>query len=165
MSRRRGAGRGRSRRGAESGRPGIGAERTVFTVKNRLSELERAGRLLAEFGARHHVPVETTFACDLALGEVLANVISYAYDDGREHEIEVRLSVTGGQVVLEVEDDGRPFDPLAVPPPRLDAPLAERPVGGLGLHLVRSVMDGVEHHRRHGRNLLVLRKAMGPPHT
>lgn len=137
------------------------AERTTFTLTNRLVELERAGRLLAEFGRSHRVPAETTFACDLALGELLTNVISYGYEDGREHEIVVRLSIAEGEMVVEVEDDGRPFDPLAAPAPDLAAPLAERPVGGLGLHLVRSVMDDVEYHRRHGRNRLVLRKAMG----
>jgi serine/threonine-protein kinase RsbW len=163
MGRRRPSRRGRSRGETEPARQRARVERVTFTLKNRLAELEHAGRLVAEFGRSHHVPAETTFACDLALGEILTNVISYGFDDGREHEIVVRLSIERGEVVVEVEDDGRAFDPLSASTPDLDAPLAERPVGGLGLHLVQSVMDVVEHQRRHGRNLLRLRKAVGAP--
>ena len=60
----------------------------------------------------------------------------------------------------EVEDDGRPFDPLGVPAPDLQAPLPERRVGGLGIHFVRRLMSEVRYARVDGRNRLVLRKRL-----
>ena len=71
------------------------------------------------------------------------------------------LALEGDELTIRVEDDGRAFDPLQAPPPDLDLPLEERPVGGLGIHIVRSVMDAVEYQRRGGRNVLTMRKTIG----
>jgi anti-sigma regulatory factor (Ser/Thr protein kinase) len=92
------------------------------------------------------------------LEEVLANVISYGYDDAGEHEIMLRLSCTGEEITAEVEDGGRPFNPLAAAPPDTSKSLEDRPVGGLGIHLVRALMDAVEYSQQQGRNLLVMKK-------
>jgi serine/threonine-protein kinase RsbW len=62
--------------------------------------------------------------------------------------------------VVEVEDDGRPFDPLLVPPPDLTLPLERRPIGGLGIHLIRSLMDEVAYARHDGRNVLKMAKRL-----
>jgi anti-sigma regulatory factor (Ser/Thr protein kinase) len=61
-------------------------------------------------------------------------------------------------LVLEVEDDGRAFNPLQIPPPDLKGPLAERKVGGLGLHLVREFTSSITYDRKQGKNRLVVRK-------
>ena len=127
-------------------------------VKNRLSELERVAQLVEEFGKRCGLPAQTIFEATLALDEILTNIISYAYDDGAEHDIVVRLSVLAGELSVEVEDDGRPFNPLEVATPLLDVPIDQRPIGGLGMHLVRQVMHGLEYRRAHGKNLLLMRK-------
>jgi serine/threonine-protein kinase RsbW len=58
---------------------------------------------------------------------------------------------------VEVEDDGRPFNPLEAPPPDIGKPLAEREVGGLGIHLVRKMMDELEYRRENDKNLLILK--------
>ena len=134
--------------------------RCTVTLKNLLSELERMSGIVQAFGARHALPAKVVFAVNLALDEVLTNIMSYGYDDGRPHDIVVRLSLGAGALVVEAEDDGRPFNPLAVAEPRTDQPLAERPVGGLGLHLVRNVMDDLEYRRQGDRNVLVMRKSI-----
>ena len=131
---------------------------TTIAIKNRLSELERVGHAVEEFGQRLGLPANVTFELSLAVDEVVTNIISYAYDDRREHDIVVRLEEQSGDITVEIEDDGRPFNPLTVPEPRVDLPLDERPIGGLGMHLVRKVTDAVEYHRRRDRNLLVMRK-------
>jgi anti-anti-sigma factor len=131
---------------------------TTITVENRLSELERLGRGVETFAQRAGLSPQATFELSLAVDEVVTNIISYAYGDGDAHEIVVRLAVESGDVVVEIEDDGRPFDPLAVPAPRVDLPPAARPVGGLGMHLVRKVTDAVHYERRQERNRLVMRK-------
>jgi anti-sigma regulatory factor (Ser/Thr protein kinase) len=136
---------------------------TAITIrlKNRLSELERVSRLVAEFAAQHQVPAPAAFDLAFAIDEVLTNVISYAYTDDQEHDIIVRLSQTAGELDVEVEDDGRPFDPLSVAEPRIDQPLEHRPVGGLGLHLVRAATDNLEYRREDGKNVLTIHKRVG----
>jgi anti-sigma regulatory factor (Ser/Thr protein kinase) len=89
-------------------------------------------------------------------------VILHAYDDARVHEIAVGLELEDGVLRAEVRDDGRPFDPLTVPPLDLDRGIDERGIGGLGIHVVRSTMDSVDYRREDGRNVLVLRKRVGP---
>ena len=72
------------------------------------------------------------------------------------------LRLDAGTVVVQVEDEGRPFNPLEAPPVDLDAPIEGRPIGGLGIHLIRSLMDAIEYRHEDGRNVLVMRKAAGP---
>ncbi len=126
-------------------------------LKNNLSELESLNKVVAEFAERHHLSSKVLFNLNLALEEILTNVISYAYDDKDEHQITVRLFLEQGQMKVEVEDDGRPFNPLEAPEPDLSKSLEERPVGGLGIHLVRDLMDELENRRDEGRNLFLIK--------
>jgi anti-sigma regulatory factor (Ser/Thr protein kinase) len=64
---------------------------------------------------------------------------------------------------IEVEDDGRPFDPLAHSAPDLSQPLDKRPVGGMGIHMIRKSMDRVEYRRADGKNILTMTKAIKAP--
>ena len=100
----------------------------------------------------------------VALDEVLANVLSHAYDDAGAHEIRIALAVYPDALRAEIEDDGRPFDPLTVAAPDRAAALAERGVGGLGIHFVRSLMSEVAYRRIGDRNRLVLTKALVAGH-
>jgi len=131
----------------------------AVTLKNLLSEIERMSGIVEAFWKRHGLPAKAVFEINLALDEVLTNIMSYGYDDGRPHDIVVRLSLGTGELVVEVEDDGRAFNPLEVAEPRLDQPVEERPTGGLGIHLVRCVVDGLEYRRQGDRNVLVMRKS------
>jgi anti-sigma regulatory factor (Ser/Thr protein kinase) len=109
------------------------------------------------------LPDDVVLELLLAAEEVLTNVAAYAHDDGAEHWVRVTLGRTGDEVTLRFEDDGRPFDPLAAPPPDLASPVEERPAGGLGIHLVRSLVDGAEYARVGGGNVLTLRRRVTPP--
>jgi anti-sigma regulatory factor (Ser/Thr protein kinase) len=134
-----------------------------LTLRNDLSELDRVSQRLKEFAAHQRLDPQVRGDLDLALEEVLANIISYGYADDREHQITVGLEVRPGEVRVHVEDDGRPFDPLEAPEPDTTLPPDERPLGGLGIHLVRQLMDGVEYRRQGDRNRLTMRKATGIP--
>jgi len=131
---------------------------TAITVTNDLAELERLSRVVEEFGRAAGLSTQVTFDLQLAANEIVTNVILHGYDDQREHAIVVRLVANAGEVAIEVEDDGRPFDPSSAPAPRLDLPLEERPLGGLGVHLARRVTDAIEYRRQDDRNILRMRK-------
>lgn len=126
-------------------------------LKNNLSELESLNKVVAEFAERHHLSSKVLLNLSLALEEILTNVISYAYDDNDEHQIMVRLFLEQGQLKVEVEDDGRPFNPLEAPEPDLNKSLEERSIGGLGIHFVRKLMDELEYRREEGRNLFLIK--------
>jgi serine/threonine-protein kinase RsbW len=128
------------------------------TLASRLDELERLAVRVDAFGAAHQLPDEVVYAINLALDEVITNVILHGYAGTREQPIDVRLRFVGGVVHVEVEDEGRSFNPLEVPPPDLDAPIEKRRIGGLGLHIVRTMMDTLEYRREGGHNVLAMTK-------
>ncbi len=130
----------------------------VLSLKNDPAEIARLAPLVAEFCARHGLAEATAAQLTLVLDEAITNIISYAFDDSGEHEISVRISLAPGALIAELVDDGRAFDPLQVAAPDLAAPLAERAVGGLGVHLMRRLMDDIRYRREGARNHLVLAK-------
>jgi len=137
------------------------AERAVATaselrIRNRLDELARASAWLARFADSLALPAETVFRLDLGLTEAVSNIIAYAYPDAAEHEILLRLQAHPEGVALEIEDDGRPFDPLRAERPPLPASLEEAPIGGLGIHLIRSMLDECHYRREAGKNRLTM---------
>ncbi len=131
-----------------------------LTLVNRSSELQRLASELERFAQNHRIPEPDIHAFSLSLDELVTNTIAYGYDDQGPHEIRVRLTLANGRLSAEVEDDGRPFNPLTAPQPDLTSAVEDRPVGGLGIHLVRSLMDHVDYRRESGKNHLMMRKQL-----
>ena len=129
-------------------------------LKNKPEEKRRLLAALESFAGAHQLPKPVFRAADLVLEEHLTNVMSYAYGDRREHEILVRLEAGASQLVIEVEDDGRAFDPTQAPELNTSLPLDQKPVGGLGLHFSRRCMDEVRYQRRGNRNVLRMIKRL-----
>ena len=127
-------------------------------LKNDLNELERLTQEITEYCESCGFSPHILFALNLSLEEVVANVISYGYEDEREHLIFVRIRRKDVSLEIEVEDDGVSFNPLEQEPPDLSSPAEERPIGGLGIHLVRHYMDELEYRRHEDRNLLHMKK-------
>lgn len=139
---------------------GPARERTEMVIANRPEELARVAAQLDDLGVRLGLPRDAVADMNVSLDEVLTNVLSHAYDDAGVHEIRIALAVYPDALEAEVEDDGRPFDPLTVAPPDRGAPLAERKVGGLGIHFMRNLLSGLAYQRIGNRNRLVLTKAL-----
>jgi len=117
---------------------------------------------MEDFAKQARLPLSVRQAIDLALEECVTNVFSYAWNDGREHWVLIRFKADShegsGSAEVEVEDDGREFNPLAFPPVDVSVPLERRPIGGLGIHMIRQLMDSVTYRRENGRNILKLVK-------
>jgi sigma-B regulation protein RsbU (phosphoserine phosphatase) len=139
------------------------AGHSEIKLSNKLSEIGQFNQTLAEFGRQQGLATKVMHDLNLALEEILTNIISYGYTDEQEHEIKVSLSVQPGAVRVEVEDDGRPFNPLEAPKPDTTGSLEERTIGGLGIHLVRNLMDGLEYKRKKKTNLLTMTKKTQEP--
>jgi len=92
----------------------------------------------------------------LIFDELLNNVISYAYRDDAEHDIETRVELTGKRLTVTISDDGVPFNPLSLATPDTNLSLEEREIGGLGIHLVRNLVDDVSYQRRIDKNVMTM---------
>ncbi len=122
----------------------------------RLSALGDLSRMVEGFAAAHGLPESKTYMLNLVLDELVANAVHYGLDGVTEPRIDIALWVSGTLLVLNVVDNGRRFDPTERASPDLSAPLEERAVGGLGLHLVGSFADRVTYQFTEGRNRLTL---------
>ena len=111
--------------------------------------------------AAERLPSDIAFKMMLALEEAVTNVIHYAFVGATPpHRLSVRLIAEPARLLGEVIDNGGPFDPLKEAAPDPSRPLAARDPGGLGIHLIRSVMDRVEYRREEGLNRLLLEKRL-----
>ena len=130
----------------------------LITLRNNLSEIERLASAVIQFGRDNSFSDKDIFDINLALEEVVNNIISYAYKDKNEHQINIHLELEGAELVLKVEDDGIPFNPLEVPEPDINKPLEERQPGGLGLFFVRNMTYKMEYRRDKDKNIFIMRK-------
>lgn len=130
-------------------------------LANDLAGLAQLAERVEGFGTAQNLPASVVNALNVVLDEAVSNAINHGYDAGVRGEIAVRLRRAPDGVLLEVEDDGRPFDPLQAPPPDLTLSLERRPIGGLGIHLIRNLMDEVSYARVGGRNVLKMVKYLG----
>jgi len=132
----------------------------TISLRNNMAELETLAAEIQAFGKTHGLSEETVFKANLILEEIAANIINYGFDDGAEHSIDIRMSIENGELILDVEDDAREFDPLKAKEPDVTQPLEERPIGGLGIFFVRHMADEVVYRRQQNRNRLRIRKAL-----
>jgi anti-sigma regulatory factor (Ser/Thr protein kinase) len=131
------------------------------------SEGAELGRLVGfaeEFARCHGLPEAERARLLIILEELFTNAVNYGYSEGgaAAGRIEVGLAVKKGRLQIDFSDDGRPFDPLSHTPPELDRPPTDRPVGGLGLLLLRSLVDEARYRRDRGRNHLALIRILAP---
>jgi len=127
-------------------------------LPNDLGAMTRLPEAVERFAAANRLSDAVANAISVAVDEAVSNAINHGFPAGGRGEIAVRLSWRPGGVMVEVEDDGVPFDPLRAPPPDLTLALEDRPIGGLGVHLIRNLMDEVSYARVAGRNLLKMAK-------
>lgn len=126
-----------------------------------LKDIPVIGDLLDRFCQLHQVPEKIRYHLRLALDELLTNTVSHGFSSGEgENFITIRASLSPPWLVTEVQDNGPPFNPLAKPTPDLELPVESRPIGGLGIHLVRSVIDQLDYRHHENCNILLLKQIL-----
>jgi anti-sigma regulatory factor (Ser/Thr protein kinase) len=134
------------------------ADRVSLKLKNCLSELSTLGSSLQQFGVGLGLSRKTLFEISLSMEEVFSNIISYGYSDDAVHWINVAISHEDGMLIIRLEDDGIPFDPLKVEEPDCECPIDQRKIGNLGIHLTKKFMDDMVYERRGNINILIVKK-------
>lgn len=126
--------------------------------------LPRAMRAFAEltpgvdnFMESRQLSAEARYKIKLALEETILNLIKHPPADRRSETIDVFVVLEPGAVVIRVDDESPPFDPTSAARPNLDLPLEQRVPGGLGIHMLREMLDGFDYEHRQGRNSITMR--------
>ena len=133
-------------------------DRASIILKNKFSEIERIATVVSEFGQRNDLPDEVIYDIRLVLEEIVSNIIKYGYKDNDDHQIDIQINLESSVLTLEIKDDGNPFDPLEVKNDEVEKPWDERETGGMGIYIVKNLMDKAEYHRVENNNILLLKK-------
>ncbi len=129
-------------------------ENRTVVVKNDLAELEKLNMVLEDFFEENGIALPIRFQVNLALDELITNIISYGYTDAFVHEIIIELNFNYNTLVITLSDDGVPFNPLDISEPTINKSVEEREIGGLGIHFVRKTMDILTYRRLDEHNIL-----------
>ena len=129
-------------------------------IKNRVEQISLATEAFRLFGNQNSIGADAIYDGELAIEEIAANIIFYAYPADGEHQIEFIFGIQNRELAISVLDDGVPFNPLEVPPPDLTASLEDRKIGGLGVYLVRTAMDEIAYERKGKQNCLSMKKKL-----
>ena len=129
-----------------------------LTVKNRIEDLLRVNSIFESFATQHDIGGKLRYHLLVSIEEILTNIIKYGFDEQGVHPIHLTFRNDSGAIEMEFEDRGREFNPLEVGEPDLDTPIEDRQLGGLGIHLVKNMVDVAQYRRVGDRNILLLRK-------
>ena len=129
-----------------------------FKLKNNISELDKLGRKLIDFGNGIGLSKKCIFQINLALDELFTNIVSYGFPDEGLQWISIALTHDNGKVRIKIEDTGIPFDPASTDTPDPVTEIEDCKVGGLGLHLVKKIMDEITYQRCDQKNIITLVK-------
>lgn len=131
-----------------------------FELKNDLSELEALSKHLNKFGRLTGLSEACITDVNICLDELFTNIVSYGFEDDLTHIIRFAMNLDNQVLTLSIEDEGVPFNPLEKKDPEVPADLIDVRIGGLGIHIVRKLMDDIRYKRKQGKNKLTMKKSI-----
>ncbi len=134
-------------------------KRLSLQVEANLDALQQVQNAVEEFGETQDWPQKLIYQINLVLEELSVNIINYAYDGDEAQKFDIRMVLEADTLTIDIIDGGRAFNPLSeAPEPDLTSDVEDRPIGGLGVYLVRKVMDDLHYRREMDRNHITLVK-------
>ena len=134
--------------------------RKEICIKNKISELEKVAQFVEEIGEELGLSMELQMNLNLVMEEMVTNVIFYAYPQDEEADIELLAKSDGKELTFVLSDQGKEFDPTAKEDNDLSVNPAERELGGMGIFIVKNIMNKVTYQRLEGKNLLTMTKGI-----
>ena len=134
--------------------------RKEIRIKNQISELAQVAQFVEEIGEELGLSMELQMNLNLVMEEVVSNVIFYAYPEGVDAEIELIAKSDGKELTFVLSDQGREFDPTMKDDADPNVKPAEREIGGMGIFIVKNIMNKVTYQRLEGKNLLTMTKGI-----
>ena len=134
-------------------------EKSIILTKD-LSEISKLNEFVEEIGNEFSLTPDVVFNVNLVLEEAIVNVINYAYPKEKHESIYLSAQLHEGSIVFVLTDTGMQFDPTKAPEADITLSLEDRPIGGLGIFLIRQIMNEVSYERIDGKNVLTLSKKL-----
>ena len=131
-----------------------------LVIKNDISEISKLATFIGELSEELDFTPELNFNLNLVLEEAISNVILYAYGNEKQKDISLVAYLSDNNLVFVLTDSGAEFDPTKVPDADVTLSAEEREIGGLGIYLIRQIMNTVEYHRIDGKNVLSMSKQL-----
>jgi anti-sigma regulatory factor (Ser/Thr protein kinase) len=129
-----------------------------LTIRNRTADVAVVRDALDRLGVEQGIPAKALIELQVAIDEIISNVIKYAWPDGDPHELQVRMAVGDSVAEVDIIDDGQRYDPRDAPAPAPPRSGIRPPTGGRGVHLVKQLVDRFEYARVGERNHVKLTK-------
>ena len=131
-----------------------------LVIKNDITEISKLAIFIEELSEELALAPELTFNLNLALEEAVSNVILYAYGEEKQKEITLLANMSDNNLTFVLTDYGKEFDPTKVPDADVTLSAEEREIGGLGIFLIRQIMNTIEYQRVDGKNVLIMGKQL-----
>lgn len=132
--------------------------RKEIIIKNQIGELEKVNRFIEEIGEELGLGMELQMNLNLVMEEMVSNIIFYAYPEGKPEDIELTAESNGKELTFILSDSGVEFDPTAKEDANPDVSPLDRDIGGMGIFIVKNLMNKVTYQRLEGKNLLTMKK-------
>lgn len=129
-----------------------------FIIGNQIEELPLLAEKIEKLADEWEWNINLTMNINLVLEEALSNIVFYGFQDNGNHEIKLSISQDDRKLKIRITDKGIPFDPTTHHQPDIALPAEDRPIGGLGIFLIRKIMDEVKYAREKDQNKLTLTK-------
>ena len=129
-------------------------------LQNEVAEISKLAIFIEELGEEFGLSPELVFNLNLVLEEAVSNVILYAYPKEEHQTISLIARKKDNQLIFVLTDSGKEFDPTQAPDADITLSAEDRPIGGLGIFLIRQIMNTVEYQRIEGKNVLTLGKQL-----
>ena len=127
-------------------------------MHNNVQEVPQLATFIDTIADENGIDLSTSMNLNLAMEEAVVNVMKYAYPDESGRSIDIDAIIDDNEVTFIIDDSGIPFDPTSIAEPDTNLSADERPIGGLGIHLVRQLMDSILYERRDNHNILTIKK-------
>lgn len=137
----------------------------MLVLPNDVQEVAQLNMFVKDVCSTLNISSEVTTNVILAVEEAVVNAMNYAYPEGTQGEIRIKAYTRSDQLSFEISDDGKPFDPTTTNDPDLTLSTEQRPIGGMGIYLMKLNMDDMKYQRVNGCNILYLTKNLKPTNS
>jgi len=137
----------------------VSTHKTV-QITNQRNQIDTVRKLFDDYSKENKLTEKTSHDIQMALDELLTNIVSYGYEDTDEHWIDVHFNIDNGALTVEIVDDSKPYNILERDDPDLSLSMEDKPIGGLGVFLIKKLMSNVDYYTEKGKNHLVMTKEL-----
>ena len=129
-------------------------------ITNHRDQIDTVRKFFDDYSKENKLTEKTVHDIQMALDELLTNIVNYGYEDTDEHQIDIHFGVNDDAVKVEIVDDSKPYNILEKDNPDISLSMEDKPIGGLGIFLIKKLMSNVDYYTEEGKNHLVMIKEL-----